>query len=75
MTKSASSTIQADLFDFILPRENEVKHMALYHERRLTKLEYSVASIINVLPYLKMIVKESHLRNQNIKAISKFLDS
>ena len=31
--KSASSANQADLFDFILPWENQVKQMSLYRER------------------------------------------
>ena len=30
--KSASSTNQADLFDFILQRENQGKYMSLYRE-------------------------------------------
>ena len=36
--KSASSTNQADLFDFILQPENQVKHISLYQERRFPKL-------------------------------------
>ena len=44
--KSASSTNQADLFDFILQCENQVKHMSLYQECRFTKLGYSAASIL-----------------------------
>ena len=44
--KSAHSTNQADLFDYILNRENQVKHLGIYHERRFTKLGYSAASIL-----------------------------
>ena len=32
--KSAHSTNQADLFDYILNRENQVNRLAIYHERR-----------------------------------------
>ena len=72
---AASSTNQADLFDFILQCEKQVKHMALYHERRFTKLGFSAASIINALPYLQMLLNKSHLSNQHIEAIRLFLDS
>ena len=48
--KSASSTNQADLFDFVLQCENQVKHVSLYQECRFTKLGYSAASILDALP-------------------------
>ena len=73
--KSASSTNQADLFDFILQRENQVKHISLYQERRFTKLGYSAASILDALPYLRMLLNESHLTNQHIEIVHMFLDS
>ena len=73
--KSASSTNQAELFDTILQREKQVKHMSIYHERRFTKLGFSAASILNALPYLRMLVNESHLSNQHIEAVRLFLDS
>ena len=62
--KSARSSNQADLFDFILPRENQVEHIAMYHERRFNKLDYSAGSIIQSLPYLRMLlINETHLSN------------
>ena len=73
--KSASSTNQADLFDFILQCENQVKHISLYEEHRFTKLGYSVASILDALPYLCMFLNESHLTNQHIKIVFIFLHS
>ena len=68
--KSASSTNQADLFDFILQRENQVKRISLYQERRFTKIGYSAA-----LPYLRMLLNESYLTNQHIEIVRMFLDS
>ena len=73
--KSANSTNQADLFDFILQRENQIKHIAMYYERRFTKLGYSAASILQALPYLQMLLNESHLSNQHIEIVKMFLDS
>ena len=75
LDKSASSTNQADLFDFVLQRENKGKHIALYHERRFTELGYSAASILDSFPLLRMVVDESHLSNQHIEIVRMFLDS
>ena len=72
--KSASSTNQADLFDFIFQKENQVKHISLYQERRFTKLGYTAASIVDAMPYLQMLVNESHLANQHIEIVRMFLD-
>ena len=73
--KSANSTNQADLFDYILQREGQVKHIAMYYERRFTKLGYSAASVLQSLPYLRMLLDESHLSNQHIEIVRMFLDS
>jgi hypothetical protein len=73
--KSANSTNQADLFDHILQREGQVKHIAMYYERRFTKLGYSAASILQSLPYLRMLLDESHLSNQHIEIVRMFMDS
>ena len=73
--KSASSTNQADLFDFILQREIQVKHISLYQERRFTKLGCSAASILDALFYPRMLLNESHLTNQHIEIVCMFLDS
>ena len=53
--KSATSTNQADLFDFTLQLENYVKHISLYQECRFTKLGYSAASIFDASPYLRTL--------------------
>ena len=73
--KSAHSTYQADLFDYILQGEGQVKHRAMHYERRFTKLGYSAASILQLLPYLYMLLNESHLSNQYIEIVRMFLDS
>ena len=70
-----SSTNQADLFDFILRRENQVKHRSLYQELRFTKLGYSAASILDTLHYLRILLNESHLTKQHIEIVRMFLDS
>ena len=48
---------------FILQRENQVKYISLYQERRLTKLGYYAVFILDALPYLHMLLNESHLTN------------
>ena len=63
--KSANSTNEADLFDFILQRENKVNCIEMYYERVFTKLGYSAASISPC----------SHLSNQHIEIVRMFLDS
>ena len=45
--KSATATNIADEFDFIVERENQVKHITLYHERRFFKLGYVCAALID----------------------------
>ena len=47
----------------------------MYYERRFTKLGYSAASILQALPYLRMLFNESHLSNQHIEIVRMFLDS
>ena len=73
--KSAASTNQADLFDFVLEREGKVKHLSLYKERRFTKLDYSCASILDAFPYLEMVINRTHLSNQHVDMVRLLLDS
>ena len=73
--KSAQSTNQAELIDHILQREQQVKHNAMHYERRFTKMGYSAASILHSLPYLQILLTESHLSNQHIEIVRMFLDS
>ena len=68
--KSASSTNQADLFDMILQRENKVKH--LYQERRLTKLGYSCAFILDAMPNIQMVLNETNLSNLHTDIVPTF---
>ena len=55
--KSAASTNQAELFDYILHSEGKIKHLSLYQEHRFTKLGYSCTSILDPLPYIQMVLK------------------
>lgn len=73
--KSATSTNQASLFDYILEREDKVKHISLYQERRFTKLGYSCASILDAFPYIRMVVNETHLNNQHVEIMRVLMDS
>ena len=66
--KLAHSTNQANLFDYILQRENQVKHIAMYYEHRFTNCIHP--SILQSLP-----LNESHLSNQHIEIVRMFLDS
>ena len=47
----------------------------LYRERRFTKLGYFATSILNALPYLRMLLNETHLSNQHVEIVIMFLDS
>ena len=73
--KSAHSTHHANLFDYILQREGQVKHIAMYYECRFTKLGYSAASILQSLPYLFVLLNKPHLSNQHIEIVRMFLNS
>ena len=43
---SAHSTNQANLLDYIVQKDSQVKHIAMCYECRFTKLGYSAASIL-----------------------------
>ena len=73
--KSATSTNQAELFDYILHHEEKIKHLSLYQLRRFTKLGYSCTLIPDALPYIQMVLNETHLSNQHTELVKMFLDS
>ena len=54
--KSSSSTNQGELFDYVLQRENKIKHLSLYQERHFTKLGHSCASVLDAMPYIQMVL-------------------
>ena len=62
------------MFDYTVQREGQVKHIAMYYEHRFTKLGYWASSILWSLPYLHMLLSESHLSNQHIEIVQMFLD-
>ena len=68
-------TVQAGLFDYILNRENQINHLAIYHKRRFTKLGYSAASILQSLPFIRMLINETHLSNQHVEVVKLLFDS
>ena len=54
--KSSSSTNQGEVIDYVLQRENKVKHLSLYQEQRFTKLGYSCTSVLDAMPYIQMVL-------------------
>ena len=73
--KPAHSTNQAGLFDYILNRENQVNRLAIYHERRFNKLGYSAESILQSLPFIRMLINKTHLSNQHVEVVKLLLYS
>ena len=65
--KSARSSNQAGLNDFILQRAKQVKHVTMYHKQNFTKRGYSIGFIIQSLTYLKIII--------NVEIVRLLLDS
>ena len=72
--KSAASTSLADEFDLLCESEGVVKHMALYHERRFTKLGYACASLVKAMPLLRKLVAETTRKNLLVKACNLYLE-
>ena len=58
----------ADEFDFIVEKEGKVKHMSLYHQRRLAKLGYSAASVLEAIPLFQMFLNETEMDNLLVQA-------
>ena len=71
----AYSTNQADPYNYILNRENQVNRLAIYHDRRFTKLWYSAASVLQSLPFICMLLNETHLSKQHKEVVKQLLDS
>ena len=72
--KLSSSANQAELFHYVLQRENKAKHL-LYQKRRFTKFGYSCVSILDALPYIQMVLNETSLSNLHTEIVQLFLDS
>ena len=72
--KSATATNIADEFDFIVERENQVKHITLYHERRFCKLGYVCAALIDASPMLQMLLTETAMSNLHIESSKLYLE-
>ena len=66
--KSAHSTNLAEEFDHIVEREKQVKHIGLYKERRITKLGYVCAGLVDAMPMICILLDETHLVNQHVEA-------
>jgi hypothetical protein len=56
-------------------REGTVKHMPLYHERRVTKLGYAAASLIHAYDLLKKLVMETSSNNLLVQEYNLYLES
>ena len=71
---SANPTNLATTFDHIIEREDQVKHMSLYKSRRFAYLGFCCASILDALPYLQMLLTETHLENLHTETAKLFID-
>ena len=72
--KSGNTVSLAEEFDDLLQRENLVKHMTLYKERRFTKLGYTAASILCALPQLRTLLHETWKNNLLVEACRLYVD-
>lgn len=52
-----------------------VKHIAMYYERRFANLGYSAAFTFQLLPYLQVLLNESHSSDQHIEIVHMLLHS
>ena len=73
--KSGKSASLAELFDYTCQRENVVKRIFLYQERRFAKLGKAAASIVEAYPILTMILDETHTSNQLVEACFIYMQS
>ena len=64
----------AEEFDRILEQEGLTKHISLYIERRFTKLGYSSASILQVLPQITKLLMETWKSNLFIEACKLYVN-
>ena len=71
--KSGHSTNLAEEFDQIVARENQVKHIGLYQERRFTKLGYVCAALLDAMPMICTLLTETHLVNQHVEAARMYI--
>lgn len=72
--KSGNTVSLAEEFDDLLRRENLVKHMTLFKERRFTKLGYTAASILCALPQLRTLLHETWKSNLLVEACRLYVD-
>ena len=73
--KSAKSSSQANLFEFICEREGAIKRIFLYQQRRFAKLGKAAASILNAFNILMMLLNEVDGSNQLIEACRLYMAS
>ena len=72
---SAKPSSHGETFDFICERENVVKRLFLYQQRRFTKLGKSAASLLESYQQLQMVVDEVKESNQLVEACRIYLAS
>ena len=73
--KSPSSTSLLDEFNHIVERDHCTKSIALYHERRFTKLGYTSLVLLDALSILQKVVNETSHNNLHVQASQMYLDS
>ena len=73
--KSAKSCSKADLFDHICERQNVVKRIFLYQQRRFAKVGKAAASILNAKDILSTVLDEIDSTNQLVVACKIYMAS
>ena len=65
---------QADLFDCICEKENVVKRIFLYQQRRFAKLGKAAPSLLEALPIIKKVLDETYNKNLLIEACKLYIE-
>ena len=73
--KSSSSTSPLDEFNDIVNRLSGHEYIALYHERRFTKLGYTSQVVLDSLDIFQMLLLETSKTNLHVQASNIYLDS
>ena len=66
--KSENSYSLADVLDYIVKKEGNVKDLSLYRQRIFAKLGYSAASILQALSLFQMLPTETKMDNLLVEA-------
>ena len=71
---SGKTTSCYEEFEYICEREGYAKSLALYHERRFTKLGQASASILHAKPVIDKLLSETNKSNLLVQSCRLFMD-